>query len=250
MQGAAEAEGGRRIGGVAYEENRGDYGFAVGACRSLASTLGMWALGVRSRRVAALCHSAAIAAAAGERQRIVRDLHDGLAQDLAFIAAHGDRLAVELGREHPLAVAARRALAVSRGAIAELSAPQAPTAGEALREIGDELGLRFEMRVEVQAEPVVVTPSEREDIVRIAREAIVNAARHGLAQNVVVSLALEGNTRVLTVRDDGIGIGQTAATDGGGFGFLSMHERATALGGRLTARAAASGGTELEVVVP
>ena len=63
-----------------------------------------------------------------ERRRIARDLHDGLAQDLAFIAAHGDQIAREAGEEHPLAIAARRALALSRGAIADLSASDAPSA--------------------------------------------------------------------------------------------------------------------------
>lgn len=198
--------------------------------------------------------SIAETATARERQRIARDLHDGLAQDLAFIAAHGDRLAVEKGAEYPLAIAARRALAVSRGAIAELSAAQAPTTRDALREVADELGTRFDMQIDVRAGSLVgtaVTPSHREDIVRIAREAIVNAARHGRARKVVVSLVARDRDLVLSVRDDGVGIGSAVPRSGGGFGLVSMRERAAALGGRLTARTPADGGgTEVELVVP
>jgi len=216
----------------------------------LAALLGARLIQVRFRAEAEVRRSVAEAAAAAERRRIARDLHDGLAQDLAFIAAHGDRLARELGDEHPLAVAARRALAVSRGAIADLSAVEASTAAGALREVAGELGTRFGIQIDVHAEPVAVTSSDREDIVRVAREAIVNAARHGRARNVTVSLTPEDGRIVLRVRDDGVGISPAAARDGGGFGFLSMRERAKALGGGLTASAPADGGTELELVVP
>jgi signal transduction histidine kinase len=253
MQGAQPVAAiGRWSGDVTYHHppTGSLYQAMIVAGKSLAGMLGAWALGVQSKREAELCRSVAVAAAAGERRRIARDLHDGLAQDLAFIAAHGDRLARELGTEHPLAIAARRALAVSRGAIAELSAPDAPTAGDALREVADELGGRFDMQVDVHAKPLALTPSAREDVVRIAREAIVNAARHGRAEKVVVSLTPENDGLVLKVRDDGVGIGAAAASEHGGFGFMSMRERATALGGSLSARTATSGGTELELVVP
>src|ERR1019366_9227155 len=60
-------------------------------------------------------------AALTERRRLARDLHDGLAQDLAFIAAHGAQISGPSGEEHPVAIAARRALAISRGMISELS---------------------------------------------------------------------------------------------------------------------------------
>jgi signal transduction histidine kinase len=186
----------------------------IGVGIGIAALLGARALHVQFRQEAAVRREIADAATARERCRIARDLHDGLAQDLAFIAAHGDRLAIEKGADHPLAVAARRALTVSRGAIAELSAPQAPTTGDALRKIADELGSRFDVRIDVHAEApagMAITPSDRENIVRIAREAIVNAARHGRARNVVVSLTREENGIVLRVRDDGIGGAGAAA---------------------------------------
>ena len=79
--------------------------------RVIAFALLLAAAATAERRVRArLARGAALA----ERRRVARDLHDGLAQDLAFIAAHGPRIAEEMGDEHPVVIAARRALAISR----------------------------------------------------------------------------------------------------------------------------------------
>jgi signal transduction histidine kinase len=200
------------------------------------------------RQEAAIRRTIVKAAAAAERRRIARDLHDGLAQDLAFIAAHGDRIAREQGDDHPLAIAARRALAVSRGTIADLSAAEAPTATAAIRQIADELEVRFGVRISVEGEDIELRRAARDDVARIVREAIVNAAK-AEARNIVVSFARGGDFYVLRVLDDGVGIG-TGLSARPGFGVRAMRERATALGGGLTARPARDGGTELEVVFP
>ena len=196
----------------------------------------------------------ALAAIKSERERIARDLHDGLAQDLACIAVQGQRLGIELEPEHPLMIAARNALATSRGVIADLSASTAPTTEAALRIIGDELrhryGLQIAVRIEIPGGPAGggdLDPAEREQIVRIAREAIVNAAVHGAARHVDVVVAKTARDLVMTVSDDGCGI-----TDayGSGMGLRTMRARAAALGGWLTARPRAGGGTELLLVAP
>ena len=83
------------------------------------------------------------ATALAERRRVARDLHDGIAQDLAFIAAHGPRFVEELGDDHPVVIAARRALAISRSTISELSDPTGATAHESLEAVAQELGERF-----------------------------------------------------------------------------------------------------------
>jgi signal transduction histidine kinase len=201
------------------------------------------------RQEAVIRREIAASAAAKERRRIARDLHDGLAQDLAFIAAHGNHIAQEAGEDHPLAIAARRALAMSRGAIADLSATDAPSAGAALRQVADELEIRFGVRVSVNAEDIELSRDAREDVVRIVREAIVNAA-HGQARNIVVSLTRDKERFILRVLDDGAGIRGAELKARPGFGLRAMGERATSLGGGLTARAARDGGTELEVVFP
>jgi anti-sigma regulatory factor (Ser/Thr protein kinase) len=190
-------------------------------------------------------------AASAERRRLARDLHDGMAQDLAFIAAHGERLAQDLGSEHPIAVAARRALAASRGAIADLSASDAPTTAAALWSVADELSRRHGVRITVEADGGDLDSSKREDVVRIAREAAVNAVQHGAAENVDISLKARGGQINLSVGDDGRGLEQAPAGDGhDGFGLRAMGERAEALGATVVAQQRPGGGTAVKVSTP
>ena len=197
----------------------------------------------------------AVAAISSERERIARELHDGLAQDLVCIAAQSQRLGVELQREHPLMVAARNALATSRGVIADLSASTAPTTEAALRVIADDLRHRHGLEIDVRVEMTTALGGsndldlvDREHIVRIAREAIVNAALHGRARRVDVLLSgTGGGDLVMRITDDGWGI---ADAHGCGMGLRTMRARAAALGGHLSAHSGPAGGTQLEVTVP
>lgn len=199
-------------------------------------------------------HARASAAISSERERIARDLHDGLAQDLACIAAQGQRLDSELEPGHPLMLAARHALATSRGVITDLSASSAPDTRSALHHVADELGYRYGVHVAVRTEPATALsgmhdlgPSNRDDVVRIAREAIVNAALHGAADHVDVVVRQRGRELIMRVSDDGSGIADESRS---GLGMQSMRSRAAALGGRLRTRRRIRGGTELELLVP
>jgi signal transduction histidine kinase len=213
-------------------------------------------LAVALRRHAEMRETVAAGALNEERKRLARDLHDGLAQDLAFVVVCAQGLEPDLGPQHPLVITARRALDTSRGLMADLAARSAPTTGAALALVADELGGRFGVRVEVCSAPVTALtgradlgPPEREEIVMIAREAIVNAITHGHAQRIDVTLDLEGKRPLLLVSDDGGGV--TSGTPQDGFGLPAMRARAQLLGARLVMRQGAGGGTELEVrVVP
>jgi signal transduction histidine kinase len=192
-----------------------------------------------------------------ERQRIARDLHDGLTQDLALIVLHSERLACDYGADHPLATAARRALAISRGQIVDLEAAHAETTEAAIREVADEFSERYGVEVSVSVDDARsgdVSPSRelaRMQLVRIAREAIANAVRHGRAGRVDVRLGAGGDGPMLRVSDDGCGFaGASKATAGTGLGMRAMGERAQLLGAEVTAAATACGGAQLEVTVP
>ena len=190
------------------------------------------------------------AAALAERLRVARDLHDGIAQDLAVIAVHGELIARDMGDEHPMVVAARRALSLSRSTISELSDPAGASADEALEAVAQEFRERFDVAINVEADcHRELAPAAQEQVSRIAREAIANAARHGGAKHVVVSLRDADTGVSLRVVDDGCGIGDVDATSEG-FGLRSIRERTDALGGRLTLRPLRRRGTELEVVLP
>lgn len=191
------------------------------------------------------------AAAAAERRRVAQDLHDGLAQDLAFIAAHGPSMVETLGPDHPVTRAARHALAVSRDAISHLSDPTSSSVREVLEGVAQEAGDRFAMAITVEAPAdLVLTRDAQDQVSRIAREALANAGRHGGASHVLVALRRTPAGIVLRVVDDGNGIGNGFESGDEGFGIRSMRERATALGGRLALRSGQAGGTELKVILP
>lgn len=189
--------------------------------------------------------------AGAERRRLVRDLHDGMAQDLAFIAAHGERMARDLGPDHPLVIAARRALATSRGYIADLSASEASGTTQALEAVARELTARHGVRVNVEASGGELPPGQRQEVVRITREAIVNAIQHGAARTITVGLAVRGLEFTLSIRDDGEGIGPAGAEDQRrGHGLRTMRERTETIGGRMTLLRSDSGGLIVKVSVP
>ncbi len=192
------------------------------------------------------------AAAIAERRRVAEDLHDGLAQELAFIAAYGSRITDEHGREHPVAIAARRALAISRNTINELSDLGSAPLSEALEASAHELRNRFEIAIAVDVHPhVEFAPSARDRVTRIVREAIANAARHGHAHKVAVSVSYVDDGIALRVCDDGRGIdGAPDSQAPAGFGLRSMREHAQALGGDLEVQHRDSGGTELTIFLP
>jgi signal transduction histidine kinase len=191
---------------------------------------------------------AAVTIARAERQRLASALHDGLCQDLAFIAAHGERVAAVLGDDNPLAIAARRALATSRGALAELAPPADQGIGEALRVLAAELSTRFQITVKVEADVTCEpSPADRNDLARIAHEAIINSIKHGGAQHVNVLVSDASGHLAMTVDDDG----HSGPADEWreGFGMASMRERAASMGAELSEHTRDEGGTELKVTI-
>jgi signal transduction histidine kinase len=182
-----------------------------------------------------------------ERRRIARDLHDGVAQELAYIGRRAGRLASDpIARQ--IAAAAERGLADSRRAIAALTRPLDEPLEEVLGEATLEVGARLGIPVELDlARGVAVGGDTREALLRIACEAVANAARHADATRVRVELG-DGDRVRLRVVDDGVGFDAGAAPDGAaGFGLVSMRERAKAVGGRLEIRSCPGEGTAVEV---
>ena len=202
------------------------------------------------REIAGYQSSLAAAAAYEERRRVARDLHDGLAQDLAFIASQSHRLD---GASRPevaalIRQAANRALDESRHAIGTLTRPFDEPLAESLVRTVDELARRAGARAEFDIDrDATASVAAREAIVRIAGEAVNNSVRHGAARTINVSLRCEDGLR-LVVRDDGSGLDGADSTRG--FGLTSMRERAEALGGRVAIESLPDGGASVEVQIP
>lgn len=190
---------------------------------------------------------------ADERRRIARDLHDGIAQDLAFLAQQSDALAARPGGPPvaaDMAVAARRALAGTRTAIGVLRAGTDEPLAEALARAADDAGARWGASVHADVDAgIEVSQPTREALLGIVAEATHNAARHGRPQAVHVELRADPVLR-LCVRDDGIGF-DPAARDHrpGHHGITGMRERAAAVGGELEIRSGHGRGTQVVVML-
>lgn len=210
----------------------------------------MLAIGA-AREIAAWQKQLAEAAASGERRRIARDLHDGLAQELAFIVGQTRSLVAQSGAESPfthIAAAAERALDESRSAIAALSRNVDDPLDVALAQAAEDVAGRTGAHIRFDLTPDIhVAPELREDLARIVREAVSNAARHGEATTVTVSLSNANGIRV-SVTDNGKGFDPDAPRRRG-FGLTSMRERTEIFGGRIEVRSSPGAGTEVEVVI-
>ena len=204
------------------------------------------------RQISGYQRAVAAAAVREERTRIARDLHDSLAQDLAFISLEGTKLAERDPRAGGLATAAADALAASRGAIIELRGADEPLGG-ALARLASTLAGRRGIRLRLEFdESADASPQARNDLLRITSEAISNAIRHGRASEVWIRLrAADGGLR-LSILDDGTGFDPETAgsVDGVGFGLTGMRERVARLGGTLRLNRRPEGGTEVEVMLP
>jgi len=191
-----------------------------------------------------------------ERRRLRRELHDGLGATLA-----GMRLQVESARRLVADPSAQRLLDSTGKGIAQAVA-EVRHICEGLRPPGiDDLGLgrAIELAADrVRAPGLDVTvdvgllpdvgPATEAATYRIAAESLANVVRHSGASNVAVTLQVEGTNLVLTVEDDGVGVGPDAVR---GVGLTSMHRRAEELGGRLVAATPPNlRGTRIQAVLP
>ena len=189
-----------------------------------------------------------------ERRRVARELHDGLAQELGFIATRARALEDERPGDpeaRMLASAAERALDESRRAIIALThstdEPLEAAVAQAAEEVAGRVGTRLKLELD---RDVRVPAATREALVRIVREAVSNAARHGAADAIRVEL-VNGDGIRLRIIDDGAGFDpDRSSASEGGFGLVSMRERARAVGGVLTIESSPARGTEIEVVLP
>jgi signal transduction histidine kinase len=187
-------------------------------------------------------------AALEERRRIARDLHDGLAQELSFIASRS-RLLRPGAIEAQLASAAERALAESRRAIAALTQPLDESLEVTVARAAEEVAVRFglELDLELDETPDIPQPT-REALGRIVREATTNAARHGEATRIQVRLRTVDGRLLLRIRDDGGGF--DPSREHAGFGLVSMRERALSAGGTFQVSSDSGSGTTVDVCLP
>ena len=198
--------------------------------------------------------SEAQAAAAAERGRLAREMHDVLAHSLSALALQlettrllaRDRnsdpdVTQAIDRAHHLAASgldeARRAIAAERGE--ELPGPE--RIGVLTDAFKEQSGLP--VALEVRGEPRELAPEARLAVYRTAQEALTNVRRHATAERVDVRLDYTADSTVLVVEDHTVPGSSPPAAMGmnGGYGLTGMRERAELLGGELLATPTPSG---------
>ncbi|HET8971210.1 MAG TPA: GAF domain-containing sensor histidine kinase [Candidatus Nanopelagicales bacterium] len=191
-----------------------------------------------------------------ERRRLAREIHDGIAQEIASLgylvddlAAHTEDVAVqsELGR---LRDELTRVVTELRLSIFDLRTDVQPSTGLGaalstyVRSVGTGSGLTVHLVLDESAHRL---PIEAEtELLRIAQESVTNARRHAQAKNLWVTARVDPPRAFLRIADDGGGLGSPRQDS---YGLEIMRERATRLGGQLAVRGRVGGGTVVEVTL-
>ena len=190
-------------------------------------------------------------AVVADRKRLARELHDGVAQELTYIVTEGHAIAEPAVRQR-ITEAAHRGLDDTRAAIDALGFGGQEPLGSRLHRTAGQLTERYGVPVMVLVEldsSVRSTPEQVHALLRIVREAVGNAVRHGGARQVRVRLAGDGRRPLLQIHDDGQGF-DPETTPGSGYGITSMRDRAAGLPGVLSIESASGQGTTVEVSWP
>lgn len=185
------------------------------------------------------------AAVFDERRRLARDLHDGTIQEIGYIRTQLDEVGGPVAERIRSAV--DRALDETRAALAALTVGGDEPLAEALRRSVEQVADRHDVTVRWLVDPSAeVRDVHRNDLVRIAREAVGNAARHSRAEVVHVTL----RPGALEVVDEGRGFDLAAPVRPGSFGLTSMRDRAVGMDGVLEVLSTPGRGTKVVVRWP
>jgi two-component system NarL family sensor kinase len=216
----------------------------------------------------------AVEASSAERRRVAGELHDGVIQDLAGVGYALTALDAQIaglggtpagGQSGPPIGPLRATLRTAQRlvhddvlALRELTGMQyaadsgAADPAAALKVIAE--GVREEgTPVEMIAGELPALPAaHRAALIRVGREALRNAAKHAPGSNVVLELALEGDSAVVTVSDDGPGFDPSVALGpvDGHIGLALLTDAAEGVGGRLDLKSRPGRGTTVRLAVP
>lgn len=217
------------------------------------------------RRQAELAESVAAArtaeAAADERGRLARELHDSLGKSLHGMALLAEGLPLLIDKDAArarhfatsLADGARQAAAETRQLVtlARADQPDRPLVqvlADMCRSWEEEHGVPCEFRYGCAVD---LGTDARYELLAVVGEALENVARHADASHVTVELrGGEHGSIEIRVSDDGAGFmpREDAASPSGHFGLTGMHERAARMGAELTITSAPGAGTSVHVV--
>jgi signal transduction histidine kinase len=201
-----------------------------------------------------------------ERERIAREMHDGLAQVLGYVNTKAQAAQELIGSGQPerastqigqLADAARDAYVDVRENILALRtsvSPERPfmdTLRLYVEAWQDQSGVSTELSTSLDGASAL-GPAGELQLLRIVQEALANVRKHAGASHAWVRVDRDGSHLVVTIEDDGAGFDPGALTRGAfpRFGLATMRERAESVGGTLDVDSAPGRGTRVMVRVP
>jgi signal transduction histidine kinase/ligand-binding sensor domain-containing protein len=201
----------------------------------------------------------------GERARLSRELHDTLLQNLVGIALQIDAVAndpkvtpSDAQRREFVRIRKRveQYIREARQSISDLRTPRLEThdLATALHEAGEREidGRPIQFTFSQNGTPGAMPAMLEEQLLKIGREAIVNATRHSKADRISIELESDDREVTLRVTDNGTGFDPAAIVNAGSshYGLTTMRERAENVGGRLTVDSVTGRGTRIEATVP
>jgi signal transduction histidine kinase len=193
-----------------------------------------------------------------ERERIAKELHDGIIQSLFAVGMNLQSTAL-MSRSPETAERVENAVGELDGVIRDLrnyifglrpGILADRQLNQALEAIAEEAAstAKIPIAVEVDAEVSAVLSPRSHEIVQLTREAFSNVTRHARATHASVRLTRIAANAVLTIEDDGVGFDARKPSDGNG--MRNMRERAVAIGGTLRVTSANGKGTRLRFTFP
>jgi signal transduction histidine kinase len=191
-----------------------------------------------------------------ERMRLAREIHDGIAQDMASVGYAIDDIAEDADpataaklatlREHLGGLVSDLRLSIFdlRAGVDE-SVGLARTLGDYVQRVGPQAGLI--VHVSMNESPHRLPVATEVELLRIVQEAVTNVRKHAQATNLWLTVEVDPPRASVTVADDGRGL-QPKRLDS--MGIQGMHERADRIGARLSVRNRSDGsGTVVDVVI-
>jgi signal transduction histidine kinase len=198
-----------------------------------------------------------------ERERIGKDLHDGIIQSIYAVSLSLEDLPELMGEDRAEAVArVERAIDALHLTIRDIRNFIFGLQPEILVEnnlVGGLVGLAEEFRhntlIEIDVEGIddlvpEMAPDRSAELLAIAREALSNIARHARASQVSITLGSDGSELRLMIADNGMGFAPGEPPGRGHHGLGNMAARAERLGGRLVVDSESGAGTRVLVEVP
>ena len=201
--------------------------------------------------------------AAEERNRLAREIHDTLAQNLAAITLQietADALLEAGAAIEKVWTAVRKALALSRSGLQEarrsvLDLRAVPLEGRSLAEavamlldsFAERTGART--KIELVGVNLPLPPRVEIGVYRIAQEALANIEQHADAEQVKLTLLATPDMLSLRVDDNGRGF-RPQHIPSGHYGLIGINERVHLMGGKLDLRSSPEAGTRLDVTIP